>query len=139
MTLGWPGPEQMRLLRSMGLFEETPRTLGGKEVVPLEVAADLLFPMWKMEPEKGDRDLTVMEVDVHGFRGSDEMTLSWRLLDHFDEKTWNTSMSRCTGCSCAIFARAVAFGLVKQRGVLPAEKLAHDDAPTMHGEHRREG
>jgi lysine 6-dehydrogenase len=56
------------------------------------------------------------------------MTLSWRLLDHFDEKTWNTSMSRCTGCSCAIFARAVAFGLVKQRGVLPAEKLAHDDA-----------
>ncbi len=129
MTLRWPGHvEQMRLLRSMGLFEETPRTLGGKEVVPLEVAADLLFPMWKMEPEKGDRDLTVMEVDVHGFKGPDEMTLSWRLLDHFDEKTWNTSMSRCTGCSCAIFARAVAQGFVKQKGVLPAEKLAHDDA-----------
>ena len=41
----------------MGLFEETPRTLGGKEVIPLEVAADLLFPMWKMEPEKGDLSL----------------------------------------------------------------------------------
>ena len=100
---------------------------GGKEVVPLDVAADLLFPMWKMEPEKGDRDLTVMEVDVHGFKGRDEVTHSWRLLDHFDEMTWNTSMSRCTGCSCAIFARAVASGLVKQKGVLPAEKLASDD------------
>jgi len=80
-----------------------------------------------MEPEKGDRDLTVMEIDVHGFKGADEVTYSWYLLDYFDEKTWNTSMSRCTGCSCAIFARAVAKGYVKQKGVLPAEKLAADD------------
>ncbi|GAB6280765.1 MAG: saccharopine dehydrogenase family protein [Thermovirga sp.] len=129
MTLRWPGHvEQMRLLRSMGLFDENPRKLGGKEVVPVDVAADLLFPMWKMDPEKGDRDLTVMQVEVHGFKGSDEVTHSWYLLDYFDEKTWNTSMSRCTGCSCSIFARAVAKGLVKRKGVLPAEKLAADDA-----------
>jgi len=128
MTLRWPGHvEQMRLLRSMGLFDETPRDLGGKEVVPLDVAADLLFPMWKMDPEKGDRDLTVMEIEVHGYKGADEMTHSWYLLDYFDEESWNTSMSRCTGCSCSIFARAVAKGLVKTKGVLPAEKLAADD------------
>jgi saccharopine dehydrogenase-like NADP-dependent oxidoreductase len=128
MTLRWPGHvEQMRLLRTMGLFEKEPKILGGKEVVPLDVAADMLFPLWKMEPEKGDRDLTVMEIDVHGFKGSDEVTWSWYLLDYFDEKTWNTSMSRCTGCSCSIFARAVAKGLVKGKGVLPAEKLASND------------
>lgn len=128
MTLRWPGHvEQMRLLRTMGLFEKEPKILGGKEVVPLDVAADMLFPLWKMEPEKGDRDLTVMEIDVHGFKESDEVTWSWYLLDYFDEKTWNTSMSRCTGCSCSIFARAVAKGLVKEKGVLPAEKLAASD------------
>jgi saccharopine dehydrogenase-like NADP-dependent oxidoreductase len=128
MTLRWPGHvEQMRLLRTMGLFEEKPKVLGGKEVVPLDVAADMLFPLWKMEPEKGDRDLTVMEIDVHGFKGSDEVTWTWYLLDYFDEETWNTSMSRCTGCSCSIFARAVAKGIVKQKGVLPAEKLAAND------------
>ncbi len=128
MTLRWPGHvEQMRLLRTMGLFEEEPKILGGKEVVPLDVAADMLFPLWKMEPERGDRDLTVMEIDVHGFKGSDEVTWSWYLLDYFDEQTWNTSMSRCTGCSCSIFARAVARGLVKEKGVLPAEKLAASD------------
>jgi saccharopine dehydrogenase-like NADP-dependent oxidoreductase len=55
------------------------------------------------------------------------MTHSWYLLDYFDEESWNTSMSRCTGCSCSIFARAVAKGLVKTKGVLPAEKLAADD------------
>jgi len=129
MTLRWPGHvEQMRLLRSMGLFEESPRTLGGREVAPLDIAADLLFPMWKMEPEKGDRDLTVMQIVVHGFKGDDEVTHSWYLLDYFDEQTWNTSMSRCTGSSCAIFARAVAGGMVDAKGVLPAEKLAADDA-----------
>lgn len=128
MTMRWPGHvEQMRLLRSMGMFDETPRILGGKKVVPLDVTADLLFPMWKMEPEKGDRDLTVMKVEVHGFRGSDEVTWTWDLLDYFDEETWNTSMSRCTGFSCAIFARALMQGLVREKGVLPAEKLAHSD------------
>jgi saccharopine dehydrogenase-like NADP-dependent oxidoreductase len=68
-----------------------------------------------------------MEVEVRGFKGRDEVTHSWRLLDYFDEMTWNTSMSRCTGCSCAIFARAVASGLVKRKGVLPAEELASND------------
>lgn len=129
MTMRWPGHvEQMRLLRSMGMFDETPRMLGGKEVVPLDVTADLLFPMWKMDPEKGDRDLTVMRVEVEGFKGKDHVTHTWDLLDEFDTKSWNTSMSRCTGCSCAIFARAIAAGLIKEKGVLPAEKLAGDDA-----------
>jgi saccharopine dehydrogenase-like NADP-dependent oxidoreductase len=65
--------------------------LGGKEVVPLDVTADLLFPLWKMDPEKGDRDLTVMRVEVEGFKGKDRVTHTWDLLDEFDTKSWNTS------------------------------------------------
>ncbi len=128
-TLRWPGHvEQMRLLRSMGLFDETPRKLGGVEVVPRDVACDLLFPMWKMDPEKGDRDLTIMQVEVHGFKGKDEITYTWDLWDRFDEKSWTNSMGRCTGCTCAIFARAIHQGLIKTKGVLAPEKLAADDA-----------
>jgi len=128
-TLRWPGHvEQMRLLRSMGLFDETPRKLGGVEVVPRDVACDLLFPMWKMEPEKGDRDLTIMQVEVHGFKGKDEITYTWDLWDRFDEQSWTNSMGRCTGCTCAIFARAIQKGLIKEKGVLAPEKLAADDA-----------
>ncbi len=127
-TLRWPGHvEQMRLLRSMGLFDETPRKLGGVEVVPREVACDLLFPMWKMDPEKGDRDLTIMQVEVHGFKGKDEITYTWDLWDRFDENSWTNSMGRCTGCTCAIFARAIQKGLIGQKGVLAPEKLAADD------------
>lgn len=127
-TLRWPGHvEQMRLLRSMGLFDETPRKLGGVEVVPRDVACDLLFPMWKMYPEKGDRDLTIMQVEVHGFKGKDEITYTWDLWDRFDENSWTNSMGRCTGCTCAIFARAIQKGLIRQKGVLAPEKLAADD------------
>lgn len=127
MTMRWPGHvEQMRLLRTMGMFDEEPRMLGGQEVIPMDVTADLLFPLWKMEPEKGDRDLTIMKVEVKGTKGRDEVTCTWDLLDYFDELTWNTSMSRCTGLSCAIFARALLKGLIDEKGVLPAEKLAGD-------------
>lgn len=128
MTMRWPGHvEQMKLLRSMGLFDKKSRNLGGADVVPLDIAADLLLPMWKMEPERGDRDLTVMRVVVRGYRGRDEITSTWDLCDRFDEASWTSSMGRCTGCTCAIFARAVQKGLVKGRGVIAPELLAGDD------------
>lgn len=128
MTMRYPGHvEQMRLLRSMGLFDKKPRVLAGKEVVPLEMTADLLLPMWKFDAAKGDRDLTVMRVEVRGFKGDDEVTYTWDLLDTFDEDSGYTSMSRCTGCSCAIFARALLEGLITEKGVRAPELLAGDD------------
>ncbi len=141
-TMRWPGHvEQMRLLRAMGLFDLEKRKLGGADVVPRDVACDLLFPMWKMDAKKGDRDLTVMQVEVHGFKGRDEVTYTWDLCDRFDEKTWANSMGRCTGFSCAIFARALAKGLVKEKGVLAAENLAANDAlyDFVMAEHRARG
>ncbi|MDD2349945.1 MAG: saccharopine dehydrogenase C-terminal domain-containing protein [Synergistaceae bacterium] len=127
-TMRWPGHvAQMRLLREMGLFDEEKRDLGGVEVVPRDIACDLLFPMWKMEPEKGDRDLTIMQVEVSGYKGRDLVTYTWDLWDIFDEKTWKNSMGRCTGFSCSIFAQAIVKGLIKEKGVIAPEKLAASD------------
>lgn len=127
-TMRWPGHvAQMRLLREMGLFDEEKRNLGGVEVVPRDIACDLLFPMWKMDPEKGDRDLTIMQVEVSGYKGRDLLTYTWDLWDIFDEKTWKNSMGRCTGFSCSIFAQAIVKGLIKDKGVIAPEKLAASD------------
>ena len=117
----------MRLLREMGLFDEEKRDLGGVEVVPRDIACALLFPMWKMEPEKGDRDLTIMQIEVSGYKGRDHVTYTWDLWDIFDEKTWKNSMGRCTGFSCSIFAQAIVKGLIKEKGVIAPEKLAASD------------
>ena len=127
-TMRWPGHvAQMRLLREMGLFDEEKRNLGGVEVVPRDIAGDLLFPMWKMEPEKGDRDLTIMQVEVSGYKGRDFVTYTWDLWDIFDEKSWKNSMGRCTGFSCSIFAQAIVKGLIKEKGIIAPEKLAASD------------
>ena len=127
-TMRWPGHvEQMRLLRDMGLFEEKKRILGGSEVAPRDIACDLLFPMWKMDPEKGDRDLTVMQIEVSGYTGRDLVTYTWDLCNMFDEKTWRNSMGRCTGSTCSIFAQALVKGLIKEKGVISPEKLANSD------------
>jgi len=127
-TMRWPGHvEQMRLLREMGLFDENKRKLGGADVVPRDIACDLLFPMWKMDPDKGDRDITVMQVKVEGYKGNDFVTYTWDLWDRFDEKTWRNSMGRCTGMTCSIFAHALASGLISEKGVLAPEKLAGSD------------
>ena len=127
-TMRWPGHvEQMRLLRVMGLFDEEKRVLGGNAVSPRDVACDLLFPMWKMDPKAGDRDLTIMRVVVEGYKGRDYVKFTWDLYDRFDEKTWNNSMGRCTGLTCSIFAHAVASGLIKEKGVIAPEKLAASD------------
>lgn len=127
-TMRWPGHvAQMRLLREVGLFDEEKRILGGVEAVPREIACDLLFPMWKMEPEKGDRDLTIMQVEVSGYKGRDLVTYKWDLWDIFDEKSWKNSMGRCTGFSCSIFAQAIVKGLIKEKGVIAPEKLAASD------------
>lgn len=127
-TMRWPGHvEQMRVLRDMGLFDEEKKILGGVEVVPRDIACDLLFPMWKMEPENGDRDLTVMQIEVTGFKGPDFVTYTWDLCDIFDEKTWSNSMGRCTGFTCSIFAHALSKGLIKSKGVIAPEKLASSD------------
>jgi saccharopine dehydrogenase-like NADP-dependent oxidoreductase len=127
-TLRWPGHvEQMRLLRSMGLFDIEKRKFGGVEAIPRDIACDLLFPMWKMDPAKGDRDLTIMQIVVDGYKDRDFVTHTWDLCDKFDDRTMVNSMGRCTGFTCSIFAQAIEKGLIKPRGVLASENLAGSD------------
>ncbi len=127
-TLRWPGhAEMMVALREMGLFGKKPRILGGVEVTPFKVTADLLFPVWEMKPEAGDRDMTIMKVVVNGKKDGDMVTYTWYLEDYFDEATWYHSMARTTGFPCAAMARAIAQGMVKEKGVIAPELLAGDD------------
>jgi len=127
-TMRWPGhAAMMEALRSAGMFDPRPRRLAGVEAVPLKITSELLFEEWRMRPEEGDRDLTVMRVAVSGRKGEDRVTLTWDLVDRFDEEERRSSMSRVTAFPCAIMARAIASGLVQRKGVLAPESLAGDD------------
>ncbi len=117
-TLRYPGhADIMKAFRDIGLLNEKHRSF----------TAGLLFPVWKMNPEAGDRDLTIMVVEVTGKKGKDCITYRWELLDRFDEMTGIHSMARTTGFPCAIMARAIVEGKVDESGVYAPEELASDD------------
>lgn len=124
-TLRYPGHiEQMRVLREMGLFGTDPVDVKGTSIVPRDLVAKLMFPMWTYQP--GEADLTVMRVEATGSRSSAELTVRFDVLDKLDPATGFTSMARTTAFPCAIMAREVLAGRFSRRGVIVPEFIGQD-------------
>ena len=119
-TLRYPGHANlMRVFRESGFFGDAQIEVDGQSVRPIAVTSRLLFELWKLE--KGERDLTVMQVILQGHKDGKRYTYTYDLLDRYDPETQTTSMARTTGYTCAIVARQVASGLFTQKGVCPPE------------------
>ena len=124
-TLRYPGHiEQMRVLREMGLFGTDPVDVKGTSIVPRDLVAKLMFPMWTYQP--GEADLTVMRVEATGSRSTAELTVRFDVLDKLDPATGFTSMARTTAFPCAIMAREVLAGRFSRRGVIVPEFIGQD-------------
>jgi len=120
-TIRYPGhAEKIRVLRECGLFDTTPMEVKGVKISPREFLTKLLTPKLALKEEK---DLTVMRVDVVGTKGEDEVQHTFELVDYYDEKKNITSMARTTGYTASIVAQLLAKGKIKERGVVPPEKL----------------
>ena len=120
-TLRYPGhAEKMKLLRDMGLFgSDSVELPDGTSVSPIDLTTHLLFPLWKME--EGERDLTVMRIQVCGTQDSAKRCYTYELLDRFDTVTGTTSMARTTGYAATMAARMLHQGLFNEPGVYPPE------------------
>jgi saccharopine dehydrogenase-like NADP-dependent oxidoreductase len=127
-TMRWPGyVDTINVLKAAGCFAKAPVTVKGKEVVPFDLTAEMLRPLWKLRPEKGDRDLTVMRVIAKGPKGDKYVTYMWDLVDKFDEKQMLHSMARTTGYPCAATVKAISKGIVTEKGFLAPEMLVTND------------
>ena len=110
----------MKLLRDMGLFgTEEVELPNGTSVRPIDLTTTLLFPLWEME--EGERDLTVMRIQVCGTKDGTRRCFTYNLLDRFDEATGTTSMARTTGYAATMAARMLHQGLFNEMGVYPPE------------------
>jgi saccharopine dehydrogenase-like NADP-dependent oxidoreductase len=120
-TLRYPGhAEKMQLLRDMGLFgTEEIELKSGVSVRPIDVTTELLFPLWEMK--EGERDLTVMRIQVDGIKDGNPHSFTYDLLDKYDETTGTTSMARTTGYAATMAARMLREGLFNEPGVYPPE------------------
>ena len=124
-TLRYPGhAERMRMLRETGFFSETPIQVKGVRVKPVDVAASLLFPAWELK--EGEKELTVMRVEVEGMKDGKQRLYRYDLLDYFHEATGVTSMARTTGYPCVSMARLMAAGEFNRKGVCVPEYIGQD-------------
>ena len=124
-TLRYPGHvERIRLLRALGFFDEEPVAVEGVQVSPRLVTARLLERSLRM-PEVGD--ILAMTVEVAGERQGAETRYRYYLLDRYDRAKGVTAMARTTGYTASIVAQKLAQGAIKERGVVPPERLGMDE------------
>ena len=118
-TLRYPGhTEYVRVLREAGFLGSEPVQVGDVAVRPIDLAAALLFPRWRLQ--EGEPEFTAMELTVRGRLGDEPRTVVYRLFDRTDEHGVS-SMARTTGYTCTAIARLVLSGAFRRPGVCPPE------------------
>jgi len=130
-TIRWKGhAEQVQLLMDLGLFSERPINLKttGARVSPRGLLSTLLDK--KLAMHQGDKDMTLMRVDVQGRkRKGDKSTRihQYEMIDKFDAITQTTSMARTTAHPCSTVVLMILEGKITERGFIPPELAIKDD------------
>jgi saccharopine dehydrogenase-like NADP-dependent oxidoreductase len=125
-TLRYPGhSESMRMLANIGFFSEEPLQIDGLPVRPIDLTAKLLIPAWQLD--EGDKDLTVLRVEVEGIVEGEHVVRRYDLLDRFDPDSNITSMARTTGYTCTAMVNAIAEGLYTEPGLSPPELVGRNE------------
>jgi len=119
-TLRYPGhAELMESMRELGLLDLDPVDVKGVKVVPRNAFIACVGPRL-LKPE--GRDLVALRVTVTGMKGGKPKSLTWELLDRYDEKRDISAMERTTGFSLAITGLMQVRKQVSGAGVLTPDE-----------------
>lgn len=120
-TLRYPGHvEYVRVLKESGFFSESPITVNGTEISPLQFTSKILFNEWKLG--ETEEEITVMRVTVKGKNKKGQIEeVVYNLHDEFCSETNTASMSRTTGYTATAAANLFLDGLFREKGVFPPE------------------
>ena len=114
-TLRYPGHAHiMEAIRELGLLSLDPVDVKGMKVVPREVVVATIGP--KLRKPAG-RDLVALRVIATGTKNGSPRTLSWELVDRYDEEHGISAMMRTTGYSLSITGQMQARGEIALPGV----------------------
>lgn len=99
-TLRYPGHwDRFKGFSDLGLFEESPIKIGGREIIPREVFHSLLEPKITIDDI---RDLGIIKIFAEGIKEGKEKHTEIEIIDYYDEKTGFTAMQRLTGWHASI-------------------------------------
>ncbi len=141
-TLRYPGHAHLvKAMRELGLFGSEPVKVHGWMVSPREVFIATVGPHLQ---DDGGHDLVALRVVVSGTRAGEPATVTYELLDFYDEERGVTAMMRTTGYSLAAVARLQVEGVIKPGARPPYECVPVDAYVRTLGERgvrieRREG
>jgi saccharopine dehydrogenase-like NADP-dependent oxidoreductase len=125
-TLRYPGhAEKIKLLKALGFFEEEQIDIDGVTVSPRKLTVKL-FAQKLRKPKV--KDVVALKVEVAGVKNGRRTRYVYHLLDYYDEKRGITAMARTTAYSASIIAQLILRKALKEKGVVPTEKIGMNDA-----------
>jgi len=114
-TLRYPGHAHiMEAIRELGLLDLEPVDVKGVKVVPRDLVVAAMGPKLK---KPAGKDLVALRVVVTGTTNGFPRTLSWELIDRYDEQHAISEMMRTTGYSLSITGQMQARGEITPPGV----------------------
>ena len=118
-TLRYPGHcELMKSMRNLGLMDLDPVEIGGASVVPRDLLIKVLDT--KLRKPSGE-DLVVMRVVIDGAIDGASRTVTYEMVDYYDQDQEITAMMRTTGYSLGATAYMQAAGLIPKGVHTPSE------------------
>jgi saccharopine dehydrogenase-like NADP-dependent oxidoreductase len=124
-TLRYPGHvEKIKLLKTLGFFQEKPVQIGEIAVSPKEVTARLFEKGLK---KKDMPDIVVMCIQVTGKQNGKPVMFSYYVFESVDKKLHVTAMARTTAYTTSAATQLVARGMVAEKGVIPPETLGMNE------------
>jgi saccharopine dehydrogenase-like NADP-dependent oxidoreductase len=124
-TLRYPGhAEKVKLLKTLGLFDERQINVGDVSLSPRAIMVKLLEKKLS-RPEV--KDIVALKVEVSGAREGLQTRLEYTLLERYDEKRGITAMARTTAYPASIIAQLILGKAIKEKGVVPPEKLGKNE------------
>ena len=118
-TLRYPGHcELMKSMKNLGLMDTDPVEIRGKSVVPRDLLIKILDT--KLRKPLGE-DLVVMRVVISGILEGMPRTVTYEMVDYYDQDQGITAMMRTTGYSLAATAYMQSAGLIPRGAHTPSE------------------
>ena len=119
-TLRYPGHAAlMEAVREMGLLDLDPVEVKGQKIIPRDAFIATVGP--KLTKPKS-RDLVALRVTVEGKKAGKAQTISFELVDRYDEKAKISAMMRTTGYSLSITGQMQARREVGPAGVFTPDE-----------------
>jgi len=125
-TVRWPTHfDGVDTLKECGLLDLDPVDFEGHQIVPREFLLSMITP--RLKPQEGETDVCVMYNTVTGTKDGKKTRVDYYMWDEADTELGFSSMQRVTGFPCAITARFLGRGEIKEKGIVAPEDAINGD------------